>query len=329
MIMPARRIVTLIPSATEIVDLLGLTDQIVGRSHECDQPPEIENRPVLTRPRLDPQASSAEIHRTVEGLLRDALAVYDLDTDRLAELEPTHIVTQTQCDVCAVGLSDVEAAAAAYLRQPAEIIALAPMKLGDVLEDIRRLARVFGVDSSPADALADRLNDIRAVSSKIPDGEKPRLACVEWCDPLMAAGNWVPEIVELAGGTDLFGTPGAHAPRIDAADLFATDPDIVVFMPCGFGLERTVADAERLLASPGWNETKAVRTGALYATDGDHFFNRPGPRLVESVEILAELLQPDRFHFAHEGIGWCRLDAKSTRTGANPPREPNQGDGVP
>ena len=326
---PVRRIVTLIPSATEIVDLLGLTDQIVGRSHECDQPSGIESRPVLTRPRLDPLAPSAEIHRTVEGLLRDALAVYDLDSALLAELEPTHIVTQTQCEVCAVVLIDVEAAATAQLRQTTEIIVLAPMKLGDMLEDIRDLGRVFGVDSSPADALADRLNDIRAVSSKIPDGEKPRVACVEWCDPLMAAGNWVPEIVELAGGIDLFGTAGVHAPLIDASDLFAADPDVVVFMPCGFGLERTAAEAERLLATPGWNETKAMRAGALYATDGDHYFNRPGPHLVESVEILAELLHPDRFHFAHEGTGWSHLDAETAHTGARRPPESNQGDVTP
>ena len=329
MTIPARRIVTLIPSATEIVDLLGLTEQIVGRSHECDQPREIENRPVLTRPRLDPQASSAEIHRSVEGLLRGALAVYDLDTDRLAELEPTHIVTQTQCDVCAVALGDVEAAAAAYLRQPAEIIALAPMRLGDVIEDIRRLAHVFGVDPSSADVLAGRLDDIRVRSSMLPDRDKPRVACVEWCDPLMAAGNWVPEIVELAGGVDLFGTPGAHAPRIEAPDLFAADPDVIVFMPCGFDLGRTAAEAAQLLATPGWDDLKAVRAGALYATDGNQFFNRPGPRLVESVEILAELLHPDRFHFAHEGIGWCLLDAKSTHAGTNLPRQPSHGDAVP
>ena len=329
MTIPTRRIVTLIPSATEIVDLLGLTENIVGRSHECDQPREIENRPVLTRPRLDPQAPSAEIHRTVESLLRDTLAVYDLDAALLAELEPTHIVTQTQCEVCAVGLSDVEAAAAAHLRKPAEIISLAPMTLGDVIKDVRRLARVFGVDSSSADTLVDRLADISALSSRIPDGEKPRVACIEWCDPLMAAGNWVPEIVELAGGVDLFGTAGVHAPLINASDLFAADPDIVVFMPCGFGLERTAADAERLLSTPGWNEIQAVRTGALFATDGNHFFNRPGPRLVESVEILSEILHPERFRFAHEGTNWRRLSTESPRSGEGLPFEPHLGDTTP
>ena len=326
---PARRIVTLIPSATEIVDLLGLTDRIVGRSHECDYPLEIESRPVLTRPRLDPQASGGEIHRSVEELLRDALAIYDLDATLLAELQPTHIVIQTQCDVCAVALSDVEAAAAACLRQPAEIIALAPMQLGDVIEDVRRLARVFDVDTAPADALANRLDAIRALSEQTPDAERPRVACIEWCDPLMAAGNWVPEIVDLAGGIDLFGTAGTHAPWISATDLFAAEPDVIVFMPCGFGLERTAADAKRLLATPGWSETKAVRTGALYATDGNHFFNRPGPRLVESVEILTELLHPNRFHFAHEGTGWRRLDAGPTHPEACRPPQSNQGDTAP
>ncbi len=301
------RIVTLIPSATEIVAALGLGDSIVGRSHECDWPAGVDQLPALTRARLNPTAPSAEIHENVEALLQAVLGIYDLDTVRLAELAPTHIVTQTQCDVCAVGLDQVEAAVATHFGRRTDVLALAATCLADVIGDIRNLAGRFGTGVGIADELNARITAIAGISQSIPVEERPRVACIEWTDPLMVAGNWVPEIVELAGGLDLFGMPGAHAPRIKPETLFATDPAVLIFMPCGFDLARTTREAAQLIDDPRWQALSAVKSGAVYVTDGNSYFNRPGPRLVESIEILAEIFHPRHFAFGHEGTGWRPL----------------------
>ena len=303
--MTAPRIASLVPSATEIVAALGHAENIVARSHECDWPPHVARAPACTRARIDASKPSGAIHEEVGTLLAAALSLYDLDTDILRLARPTHIVTQDQCDVCAVGLSEVRAAAAAFLEAPVEIVSLAPMRLGDIWEDIARVGDALGVEAGPVcDGLRARVAAIADQARGLPP---KRVVTVEWTDPPMTAGNWVPELVSAAGGIDALGAAGENAPIVDIAQVEAADPDAIVLMPCGYDLPRTVEDGRALLADAAWAGLRAVRAGAIYATDGNAYFNRPGPRLVESAEILAEILHPAHFDFGHRGTGWARL----------------------
>ena len=299
------RIASLVPSATEIVAALGHAENIVARSHECDWPPQVARAPACTRARIDATKPSGAIHEEVGKLLSAALSLYDLDTEILRQARPSHIVTQDQCEVCAVGLNEVEAAAAEFLEAPVEIVSLAPMRLGDIWDDIARVGAALGVDSAPVrEGLLARVDAIAAQASALPP---KRVVTVEWTDPPMSAGNWVPELVAAAGGIDALGAAGENAPIVDIAQVQAADPDVIVLMPCGYDLARTAEDGRALLADPAWRSLRAARTGAVYATDGNAFFNRPGPRLVESLEILAEILHPAHFGFGHEGTGWQQL----------------------
>jgi iron complex transport system substrate-binding protein len=297
------RVVSLIPSATEIVASLGLAERLVGRSHECDWPAEVGHLPALTQPRFATDRSNAEIHRSVTALLKAALGVYDLDVAELERLKPTHIVTQTQCDVCSVRLEEVEDAVASLSGRRAEIVALAPMRLADLFDDIRRVARALGTEAEPVvGALEARLARLSATTAA---GPKLRVACVEWIEPLMAAGAWVPELVEIAGGRCLFAEAGERAPWLEWGALRSADPDVIVFMPCGFDIART--EAELLDASAPWRGLRAAQEGEVYAVDANRYFSRPGPRLVESAEVLAEILRPELPGFGHEGDGWRRI----------------------
>jgi iron complex transport system substrate-binding protein len=218
------------------------------------------------------------------------------------------IVTQSQCEVCAVSERDVEEAVCDWLEDRPRIISLAPSALADVWADIERVAAALGAPEQGATLVAALQQRIEAIAA---EGrllrERPRVACIEWLDPLMAAGNWMPELVEMAGGVNLFGETGKHSPWMDWDDLVAADPDAILVLPCGFDIERTRRDLGLLTRRPGWNHLRAVRSGRVYLTDGNQYFNRPGPRLVESLEILAEVLHPDRFHFGHQGHGWQPL----------------------
>jgi len=302
------RIVSLLPSATEIVAALGLADSLVGRSHECDHPRGVDALPVCTEPMLDPRAPSEEIHRSVSELLSRALSVYRVDAERLRALRPTHVVTQVQCEVCAVSLERVCEALAGWVGQRPELVAVNPATLEDVFADIRRVASALGVRDR-GDALVGemrgRLAGIAAVSSST--SRRPRVATIEWLSPLMAAGNWMPELVEIAGGTNVFGERGRHSPWLDRTDLAAADQDVIAVFPCGFSLSRTLAESGRLEALPGWRELRAVEDDRVYLCEGNQYFNRPGPRLVVTTEILAEILHPARFSFGHEGTGWTRM----------------------
>jgi iron complex transport system substrate-binding protein len=299
------RIVSLLPSTTEIACALGFEKDLVGRSHECDHPPEVAGLPALTRPRLDPAASSAAVDARVKELVGRGLSVYDVDAERLRELAPDVILTQDQCEVCAASLGDVEAALADWLGARPRLVSLRPATLGDVWGDVARVAAALGAPargSSLCEALADRVTEVAERSQRL--RPRPAVACIEWLDPLMAAGNWVPELVTLAGGRNLLGTAGAHSPWISLEELAAADADVLVLLPCGFDLARTRAELPALAHRKGWDELRAVRERRVFATDGNQFFNRPGPRLVESLEILAEILHPQEFAPRHRGSGW-------------------------
>ncbi|MBI4519194.1 MAG: cobalamin-binding protein [Gemmatimonadetes bacterium] len=302
------RVVSLIASSTEIVCALGCEHLLVGRSHECDYPPSVRRLPACTDPKFVTDGTSYDIDERVKAILQEGLSVYRVDAERLRALRPDVVVTQTQCEVCAVSLRDVEVALAQWLDRPPVVVSLEPNALEDVWADIRRVAAALGTPER-GDALVDRLQArMKAIAERaraLP--EKPRVACIEWIEPLMAAGNWMPELVERAGGVNLFGEAGKHSPWMTWADLEAADPDVVIVLPCGFDLQRTRQEMPALTARPEWTRLRAVRNRAVYLLDGNQYFNRPGPRLVESLEILAEIFHPAEFRFGHEGVGWERL----------------------
>lgn len=299
------RIVSLIASATEIVAALGFEEQLVGRSHECDFPPGVERLPACSSSKVDAGATSRRIDVQVRSLVVEALSVYQVDPALLDRLAPTHIITQTQCEVCAVSLTDVEQAVRELVQSRPRVVSLEPMDLGDVWRDIHKVATALGVPERGqrlVDNLTTRLDAVRACTEAL--ASRPTIACVEWIDPLMHAENWVPELVRIAGGTIMIGEPGRHSGYFSMEELVRRDPDVIAIMPCGFDIERSRKEMHPLASHPDWAGLSAVRAGRVYVTNGNQYFNRPGPRVVESAEILAELLHPGAVDFGHRGTGW-------------------------
>jgi len=285
------RIVSLIASATEIVDALGEMPHLVGRSHECDYPEAVKRLPVCTRPRIVVEADSREIDRQVKERARTAVSIYEVFDDVLRELKPTHILTQIQCEVCAVSLRDVERAIARGIEGNPRIVSLQPDSLAQIWEDVRRVARALEIErrgEEVVSALQRRMDELRPAA-----GPKPRVACIEWIEPLMAAGNWTPELIEMAGGINLFGEAGKHSPWMTWEQFAEADADVLVIAPCGFDLARAGREMHWLSDRPGWRDLRAVSEGRVYLADGNQYFNRPGPRVVESLEALVEMLHPD------------------------------------
>jgi iron complex transport system substrate-binding protein len=302
------RIVSLIASATETVCALGFEDHLVARSHECDFPESVKRLPVVTGPKFEPDGTSYEIDQRVKAIVQESLSVYRVDGEKLRELEPDVIVTQAHCEVCAVSLREVERTVCAWLRACPKLISLSPNNLADVWGNIESVAVELGVPERGAELVGRLRRRTEAIAARAAAlSARPTVACVEWLDPLMAAGNWMPELVELAGGVNLFGEAGKHSPWMTWEQLVAADPDVIVLLPCGFDIARTRRDLHVLTGRPEWPGLKAARTGRAFVADGNQYFNRPGPRLVESLEILAELLHPGAFAFGHEGTGWQRV----------------------
>jgi iron complex transport system substrate-binding protein len=275
-----RRIVSLLSSATEMVNALGALDLLVGRSHECDFPASVRLLPSCTRPLIDVDADSRAIDAQVKNSARSALSIYEVFDDVLEKLQPTHILTQVQCDVCAVSLRDVERSIASRLASAPELVALNPASLADIWEDFRRVGESVGVDAAPVIETLQRRLKRRETA------QRPTVACIEWIEPLMAAGNWTPELIDLAGGEDVFGTPGVHSPWITWEDLLARDPDVIIVAPCGFDLARTRAEMHWIADRPDFARLKAVRAGRVFLADGNQYFNRPGPRVAETFEFI-------------------------------------------
>ncbi len=299
------RIVSLIASATEIVCALGFESNLVGRSHECDYPRTVERIPVCSSSKIITDRSSAEIDDQVRKMVGDGLSVYKVNSELLDEISPSVIITQTQCDVCAVSLNDVKKAVCELVSSAPEIVSLAPMSLSDVWIDIQRVADALG-DSERGEelisGLQDRLQSLRIKAQKIP--QRPRIACIEWTEPLMIAANWVPELVDFAGGSSLLSEPGVHSEYLSLDKLAESEPEVIAIMPCGFDIDRSLREMIPLTLSPQWMDLPAVQNGRVYVTDGNQYFNRPGPRVVESAEILSECMHPEHFDFGHKGTGW-------------------------
>ncbi len=306
------RVVSLIASSTEIVCALGCEDALVGRSHECDWPRSVLKLPAVSRPAFPTGGSSRAVDLALKDRLARALSIYEVDAGLLQRLQPDLIITQTQCEVCAVSPADVERAVCELTDHEARILALEPNGLDDVWADIRRVAGALGAPERGEELVARltrRVADIRERAAGLP---RPRTAVVEWIEPLMAAGNWMPEMVALAGGANLFGEARKHSPWMTWEALVASDPDVILISPCGFDIARTRSEMPSLTSRPDWNALRAVRSGRVYLADGNAYVHRPGPRLVESLEILAEILHPEAFRFGHEGEGWVRFEGPAS-----------------
>jgi iron complex transport system substrate-binding protein len=291
------RIVSLIASATEMVHELGLGDFQVGRSHECDYPPSVLSLPVCTAPVFDIHGDSREIDRRVKETLTTAESVYRVFDDVLERLQPTHIVTQTQCKVCAVSLLDVERALSARLSTRPEAIALEPNTLNEIYRDIFRLAKACGVEDRGQQLVTSIQHEMLEISAIARATKRsPRVINLEWQEPLMAAGNWIPELMEMLSAENLFGVSGEHSPWMQWDDVLKADPDAIVCMPCGYDLARTRAEMH-------WHDWSQLRA-EIYLADGNQYLNRPGPRVAKSLRILAEILYPESFEPTLEKIGW-------------------------
>jgi len=288
-----------------MVHALGLGEFQAGRSHECDFPAEVAGLPVCTTPRFDVSGDSREIDQRVKSTLATAESVYQVFDDVLERLQPTHIVTQTQCQVCAVSLADVERALAARFSSRPIVVALEPNSLADIRQDILRLARACDIEArgqALVDSIDRRMAEIARRARSSP--RHPRVAAIEWQEPLMAGGNWVPELLEMLGAVNLFGSAGAHSPWMQWEDLASSDPDSIVCLPCGYDLGKARAEMHWLTSRPAWSHLRAVREGRVFIADGNQYLNRPGPRIVESLQILAEILYPEIFPASLAGLAW-------------------------
>lgn len=309
------RVVSLIASSTEIVHALGQGDRLVARSHECDHPPSVLALPAVTEPRFPTDGTSYEIDQRVRALVQEALSVYRVDAERLRAVRPDVILTQTQCEVCAVSLGDVEEALAEWTGARPTLVPLSPDSLEAIWDDIRRVAVALDVVDEGERLVAGlrgRCAEVAAAAANVP--HRPTVVCVEWIDPLMAAGNWTPELVVMAGGRNLAGEAGRHSPTLEWERLRTLDPEVILVSPCGFDLARTRADMDALTSRSGWDGLRAVREGRVALADGVQWFNRPGPRVVESLEILAEILHPARFDFGYRGRAWEPWAVEPDRT---------------
>jgi iron complex transport system substrate-binding protein len=288
------------------VAALGLGESLVGRSHECDHPAWVKRLPALSRPAFDVHGTSLEIDTRVRERLHAGQPLYEVDEAQLAALAPDFIITQTHCEVCAVSPGDLAHGVAARLERH-QVVALATGTIDGILDGFARVAEVLGAAEAGRVLVAgirERLATLAARTRPLP---RRRVACLEWIEPLFEMGNWGPEIVELAGGQSLLSAPGAHSTTVPFEALRDADPEVIVVAPCGFDLARTLAELPALTDLAGWRELAAVRAGRAFAADGNFYFNRSGPMLFDTPEILAEMLHPDAFPPRHEGTVWRRL----------------------
>lgn len=301
------RIVSLLPSITEIVSALGCRDLLVGRSHECNYPEDVTALPVCTAPKFEPDGISYQIDERVRALLQEGLSVYRVDAEQLRKLQPDLVLTQDHCEVCAASLSDVKEAVKTTLGPEVGVLSVSPADLKSVVQSIRTIASAIGAEEEAERLTASMKERLLEIQQKTSPLHAPDVLCLEWLEPLMTAGNWVPELVQLAGGHPLGARAGEHSPQLEWKEIRRLNPDIITIAPCGYCMEQTRAEWSSLSERPGWNQLKAVRNHQVFIMDGDHYFNRPGPRLVDSTRILAEIIHPSRFRKAGLPSGWMNV----------------------
>lgn len=299
------RIASLVPSATEMLFALGLGGDVVGVTHECDYPSEAERLPHLTATVLPEGLDAGEIDAAVKEVVGEGRALYTLDEERLTELDPDLIVTQAVCEVCAVSYEDVVSVAERLPNRP-RVVQQDPSTLGEVLEDVVRLGAAAGIEAHARQVHEELERRLDAVRTAVKGAARPRVLALEWLDPPFLGGHWIPEMIAIAGGEDIAGRPGQKSPQVEWEDLPRLDPDVIVCMPCGWYLEDSRAQA---LEHRG--RLDKLRAGQIFAVDAASTYSRPGPRLVDGVELLAHLFHPDRVH-PPQGIGFAELTARSS-----------------
>ena len=292
------RIVSLLPAATEWICAFGGEDDLVGRSHECDFPPSVQDRPVVTEATFESADDSAAIDEAVQQQIDEGLSLYAVDLERLRALEPDLIVTQAQCDVCAVSMPQLEAALDEWVGGAPQVVSMTAMTLKEVLDEALQLGQALQRADAAMAAIARRekklkvLRDRLGIERRTDPETLPTIACIEWMDPLMTAGHWMPDLVDMAGGRAVLSESGTRSQYVDWAEIRAADPEVLAIIPCGFTLDETHRDLSALTDRPGWDDLQAVRTGRVFLFDGNAYFNRPGPRLYRSIELLARALHP-------------------------------------
>ena len=304
-----KRVLSLLSSTTEVVYALGCEDQLIGRSHECDYPPEVMTLPICTKPKFNVDGSSIEVDGQVKSILQNALSVYYINEDLLKELKPDIILTQSQCEVCAVSEKDVKGVVKNITGINPDIISVEPNSVKDIFKDIKIIAEALNVVDKGADLIEFMKNRIRTLKKSYDDKSELTVAAIEWIDPLMAAGNWVPELIEIAGGINLFGEAGKHSPWMEYKDLIEKDPQTIIIMPCGYNIQKSIFEIDSLIKQKGWQKINAVQNNKVYITDGNRYFNRPGPRIIESLEILIEIFHDDKTNFKHLDSGWIKFNS--------------------
>lgn len=284
---------------------MGLGSSLVGRSHECDFPSFVSKLPVCTHALIDSHKKSSEINTDVQLLLKQGLSLYKVQWDVLRQCHPDYILTQSQCQACAVSLTDVQKGIETELGFAVNVVDFHPHRLAEVWKNFEDLGQVLGVAQQAQKKLNNMTQHIEAIFKKIVNvSDKPSVAAIEWIDPLMMAGHWMPELISLAGGVCAFGETGTPSDWVSWEALRAANPDIIIVAACGFDMDRARAEMGPLTIREGWYDLAAVQNNRVFLCDGHQFFNRPGPRLVESLEILAEIIHPDLFDFGHKIENW-------------------------
>lgn len=306
------RIVSLLPSATEIVAALGLGDELVGVTHECDWPPEVSGLPVMTRSVHDlAKARSGEIHRLVSEAVHGGSALYELDEAALEDAAPDLILTQELCAVCAVSYREVNEVARA-IDADVTVVSLEPTSIEGILNTISTVGAMADAEDAAVELVESLRTRLGVVETRVQERrneghDAPRIVGVEWLDPPFAVGHWVPEQIRRAGGWDLLGQDGEKSRQTDWAEIVDVDPEMIILMPCGYHLRETVEEWERTPRPIGWRSIEAVRRGNVFAVDGSSYFSRPGPRVIDGIEMLAEIFDPDAFVDTSPPGAWTPL----------------------
>jgi len=298
------RIVSLLPSTTEIICVLGLEKQLVGRSHECGQSSYIRSLPALTSPEMKPENTSREIHTSVQSLVENGLSVYTVDGEALGRLEPDLILTQDHCEVCAASLDEVEKAVQAFCMPGTNVVSVSPETLDEIFDSFLTIGRAANVHEIAAERVEELKMRMEIISRTMNGTARKKVVPLEWLDPLMTGGNWIPELVEIAGGDPCLAEAGKHSPVIDWNAVVDGNPDKLLLMPCGYTIDQTKKEMHLLTGRKEWKNLKAVKNDEVYLLDGDRFFNRPGPGIYESARILAEILHPSLFKPISRNDGW-------------------------
>ncbi len=306
------RIVSLLPSTTEIVAALGKMEDLVGCSHECNFPRGIDTLPSCTEPKFKTEGNSYEIDQRVKALLQEGLSVYRVDAEKLKALKPEIILTQDHCEVCAASFDEVQEAVQSTLDGDVEVISVSPTDLSSWVQSIRTIADAIDAQAAADELTAHMKSELQAIQQKTIELTAPKVLSIEWMDPLMTAGNWIPELVQVAGGIPVGAEAGGHSPEISWNTLQQINPDIITIIPCGYSIEQTLSEISTLTSRNGWSKLRAVQNKQIYIADGDHYFNRPGPRLVDSARILAEIIHPSLFR-EEEHPEWINLASHQFR----------------